>query len=178
MLLGLRIYCQPDFAYLEIDPDQRTLGLCDWLTNYSRTRSSLHDNYGLDKGCQGKLAIRNFNENNLYDLAVLILPIAICGIGLAWYNWARFGSVFEFGLRYQLTSTDYLNSGNTLFSIGNIIGKFVQLFNPYFCDHTPIFPMSRRLRTLAQTKEWLDCFSRFLIFYWDSSLQPRLSKNK
>ncbi len=38
--------------------------------------------------------------------AVLALPLAIGLSALGWYNWARFGSVFETGLRYQLTDTN------------------------------------------------------------------------
>jgi hypothetical protein len=32
------------------------------------------------------------------------LPLGVCGAGLAWYNWARFGNPLEFGLHYQLGS--------------------------------------------------------------------------
>jgi hypothetical protein len=31
-----------------------------------------------------------------------VLPAGICGLGLAWYNWARFDSPFDFGLLHQL----------------------------------------------------------------------------
>jgi len=31
-------------------------------------------------------------------------PIAICGVSLLWYNFARFGNPLEFGTNYQLTS--------------------------------------------------------------------------
>jgi len=34
----------------------------------------------------------------------LALPYAIIGGALAWYNFARFGSIFEFGASYQLTA--------------------------------------------------------------------------
>jgi hypothetical protein len=34
---------------------------------------------------------------------VLGLPVALGILAVAWYNWARFGSVFETGLRYTLT---------------------------------------------------------------------------
>jgi hypothetical protein len=34
---------------------------------------------------------------------VTIVPLAITAGALAWYNYARFGSIFEFGHRYQLT---------------------------------------------------------------------------
>jgi len=33
----------------------------------------------------------------------LIIPILLCGVGLAWYNYARFENILEFGHRYQLT---------------------------------------------------------------------------
>lgn len=39
--------------------------------------------------------------------AFLCAPLAIATAGLAWYNWARFGSVLEFGLTYQLANVNY-----------------------------------------------------------------------
>lgn len=33
-------------------------------------------------------------------------PAALCGLALAWYNDARFGSPFEFGVKYQLNDSD------------------------------------------------------------------------
>lgn len=35
--------------------------------------------------------------------ASLLLPLIAGGAALGWYNWARFDSPFEFGLRYQIT---------------------------------------------------------------------------
>jgi hypothetical protein len=35
--------------------------------------------------------------------AALLLPLIAGGAALGWYNWARFDSPFEFGLRYQIT---------------------------------------------------------------------------
>jgi hypothetical protein len=40
-------------------------------------------------------------------LAFLCTPLALAAIGLGWYNWARFNSVFEFGLTYQLATVNY-----------------------------------------------------------------------
>jgi hypothetical protein len=34
------------------------------------------------------------------------IPLAVTGAAMLWYNAARFGDPFEFGLRYQLTSVD------------------------------------------------------------------------
>jgi hypothetical protein len=50
-------------------------------------------------------------------LAVAI-PVTLCGLGLLWYNWARFGSVTEFGVTYQL-------SVNRIEGIRPAFGKFL-----------------------------------------------------
>lgn len=39
--------------------------------------------------------------------AALGIPLLLAAIGLGWYNWTRFGSILEFGLKYQLTNVDY-----------------------------------------------------------------------
>lgn len=46
-------------------------------------------------------------------------PAAACGGGLALYNWLRFGSIFEFGLRYQLAGIDQLTV--PLFGLRNLL---------------------------------------------------------
>lgn len=48
-------------------------------------------------------AIKDFSN---YFLA-LSLPLVVVGAGLAIYNFARFESIFEFGLTYQLANVDY-----------------------------------------------------------------------
>ena len=49
-------------------------------------------------------------------IAAIGLPLAI-GIGiLGWYDWARFGSVFETGFSYQLTTTFLQQYSRVLFS--------------------------------------------------------------
>jgi hypothetical protein len=35
-------------------------------------------------------------------LLATFLPVALCGLGLLYFNWARFGSVSEFGMHFQL----------------------------------------------------------------------------
>ena len=39
-------------------------------------------------------------------LAAAIVPAAVVGLGLAWYNYARFGNITEFGIKYQFASID------------------------------------------------------------------------
>ncbi len=40
-------------------------------------------------------------------LAAIGVPLLMAVSGLSWYNWARFESIFEFGIKYQLTNVDY-----------------------------------------------------------------------
>jgi len=64
--------------------------------------------------------------------AALIAPLLVTGIVLAWYNWARFETVFEFGLYYQLAAFDLQANYSALFSrvyiVQNIYNYF---FNPF-----------------------------------------------
>lgn len=45
-------------------------------------------------------------KGKLLPLAVLMVPYILVAAVLMWYNYARFGSVFDFGQNYQLTVTD------------------------------------------------------------------------
>jgi len=59
------------------------------------------------------------------------LPLMIGGIGYGWYNYARFGSVTEFGLRYQLTSYNLYESLDETFSLEYIAPNLYKtLLNP------------------------------------------------
>jgi hypothetical protein len=42
-------------------------------------------------------------SNSVRSFAAAILPLAFIACSLFWYNYIRFGSIFEFGHRYQLT---------------------------------------------------------------------------
>lgn len=39
----------------------------------------------------------------LQEIVPLFIPLVIGAVVIGWYNWARFDSPFEFGLRYQIT---------------------------------------------------------------------------
>ena len=53
-------------------------------------------------------------------MAALGVPLALGAAALGWYNWARFGSPTEFGLRYQLTLIDLYALYSQAFSISYI----------------------------------------------------------
>ena len=46
-------------------------------------------------------------KNSIMILLALGIPLLIGAALLGWYNWARFGSITEFGVTYMLTNTDY-----------------------------------------------------------------------
>jgi hypothetical protein len=62
----------------------------------------------------------------------LTAPLLTTGLLLAWYNWARFDSIFEFGLYYQLAAFNLQANYSALFSrvyvVQNIYNYF---FNPF-----------------------------------------------
>jgi hypothetical protein len=67
----------------------------------------------------------------LLNLSAMGIPLLLVAVGLSWYNWARFGSIFEFGLRFQLASANY-NEFNSLFSTHYIYQNFLNYFTrPY-----------------------------------------------
>lgn len=64
-------------------------------------------------------------------LLAFTLPIAIGGLGYAWYNYARFSSVTEFGYRYQLTSYNLFQKIDETFAIDYLPPNLYKtLFNP------------------------------------------------
>jgi hypothetical protein len=54
-------------------------------------------------------------------LISLAVPMLLGLVGLGWYNWARFGSVTEFGMTYQLAAIDLTANYDSLFSTSYIL---------------------------------------------------------
>jgi len=70
------------------------------------------------------------------DLILLFFPLMLFAIGIAWFNFARFGSIFETGLRYQLTGDALPEDLSQLFAIRYIIPNlYLNLIQPF--DFTP-----------------------------------------
>jgi hypothetical protein len=58
------------------------------------------------------------------------LPLALGAAGLGWYNWARFGNVFETGISYQLTGVPLRQIGPGVYSPAFILQNlYIYLFN-------------------------------------------------
>lgn len=75
-------------------------------------------------------------KDGIRDLILLALPFAVVGSGIMYYNFIRFGSPFDFGSAYNLTTNDVTRRG---FEIGRTgLGLFTYLFQtPSF---TATFP--------------------------------------
>lgn len=78
-------------------------------------------------------ARRNNKTTVQFIPAMLALSVTL-GMGLAilgWYNWARFNSVFESGLHYQLVNMDLQKNGSKLFSPAYVLQNlYVYFLNP------------------------------------------------
>jgi hypothetical protein len=65
------------------------------------------------------------------NLLALGLPFGLGVLCLGWYNWARFGSVFETGLRYALTFTNLDKFHSESFSLSYVLPNlWFFLLNP------------------------------------------------
>jgi hypothetical protein len=73
-------------------------------------------------------------------------PYLTVGIALMYYNYIRFGSIFEFGSSYQLTINDMSNLSNRFMTIG--MGIVCSLFSiPYFLPNFPFVQVHNNLLT-------------------------------
>ena len=57
-------------------------------------------------------------RHGITEAIAFVLPVVLVAIGLMWYNAARFGSPFDFGANYNLTSNDMTRRG---FSVGRTV---------------------------------------------------------
>ncbi len=81
-------------------------------------------------------------KKRLITLCCLAVPLAAGAGGLMWYNYTRFGSVLEFGARYQLTVSDI--SYNRAPGLGGLLtGVYHYLLQPpYLSLDFPYFGLS------------------------------------
>lgn len=78
------------------------------------------------------------------SLTALFAPLCIGAILLGWYNWARFGSVTEFGFYYALTTNNLQKIRANIFSPLYILQNLYNyLLNSYAVS--PIFPVLKIL---------------------------------
>ena len=74
------------------------------------------------------------------QLLGFIIPISLFAIGLAMFNYARFGRILESGLRYQLTGSALPEDFRLLFSTDYFLpNAYLSLFRPIRIDQS-VFP--------------------------------------
>lgn len=77
-------------------------------------------------------------SQKICQAAAFAVPTLIGAAGVMWYNYARFGSVFEFGAKYQLTVHDVSEYAVTaLLFLPALKYYFFQL--PYYMSEAPYF---------------------------------------
>ncbi len=77
-----------------------------------------------------------FSKKGLKATVLFLLPYVVVAIGLMYYNYIRFDSVFDFGANYNLTTNDMTKRG---FVLGRSpLGIFMYLFQP--AVYSPRFP--------------------------------------
>ena len=77
-----------------------------------------------------------FNKNGIKNLVALAVPFVIVAAGIMYYNYIRFGSPFDFGSAYNLTTNDVTKRGFNMGRTG--LGIFTYLFQPP--QFTAVFP--------------------------------------
>lgn len=85
------------------------------------------------------------NKKNILKILLLVgIPYLLVGISLMYYNHIRFGSIFEFGARYQLTMNDMRNLKSRLITIP--AGFICNLFNiPTFIARFPFIEVNSNI---------------------------------
>lgn len=69
---------------------------------------------------------------SLPDISALLIPLMAGGLGVAWYNWARFDSPLEFGFRYTITILDLSKQSGLIFQPSYLLPNlYVYLFQPF-----------------------------------------------
>lgn len=92
---------------------------------------------------KNKLKDKKSRKKGIQQLIGFALPYVIVAALLMWYNYARFGSPFDFGANYNLTTNDMTSRGFHLDRLP--LGTYMYLFQP-LCFETN-FPFIRNVTT-------------------------------
>ena len=64
--------------------------------------------------------------------SVLFIPLIAGAVAIGWYNWARFDSILEFGLRYQITTYNLNERMDEVFQLKYFFSNlYVYIFQPF-----------------------------------------------
>ena len=88
--------------------------------------------------------------------AAMFVPLAVGAVTLCWYNWARFGSIFETGFRYALAMLDLHEAQRGMFSpVHALPNLYVYFLNPpALYDAFPFFRAVRAEAVIARFRHY------------------------
>ena len=144
---------RPDFYGIPIITGMTfsVYGIYNWLYGiYNEEKRSLRFLIGsiymaLVAGCRPQMLLLTFlaiplffrkyiiekefkTKQGIKELVLLLSPYIVVASGLMFYNFIRFGSPFDFGSNYQLTTNDVTKRGFNMGRTG--LGFFTYLFQP------------------------------------------------
>ncbi len=116
------------------------------------------------------------SKKGVLNLVALAVPVVVVASGIMYYNYIRFGSPFDFGSSYNLTTNDVTNRGIVFGRTG--LGLFTYLLQPP--QFTAVFPFIKAVnietnyigKTITEY-----CFGGMITslpFLWTLFLLPRV----
>lgn len=69
-----------------------------------------------------------FSKRGMKNTCSILAPFLVVGLGIMYYNFARFGNPFDFGANYNLTGNDMTHRGIDMYR--NFLGIYEYLFQP------------------------------------------------
>ena len=121
---------------------------------------------------------RLFSRKGMVELVLFALPFVLVAAGLMWYNAARFGSPFDFGANYNLTSNDMTKRGFSAARIGPAILYYLFAPNPMsatFPYLSTIQPVTNAVGLTIVEQHYGGLFACFP-FLWIFALLPLLRR--
>jgi hypothetical protein len=111
--------------------------------------------------------------------SLIWIPLALIVLGLGWYNLARFDSVFEFGLRYQLANADYskfTDPFSIIYIKDNLYNYFLSPFIiqgkfPYFVPIENVFSNERMTGIIYASTSLFFIFTPIFRFLYAGNFQ-------
>lgn len=98
ILMALSVGCRPNFALASFMVLPLVLNGLAKSGGFKKTKGKRKNLINYIKAV--------FSKKNITAIVVFAVPYVIIGLGLMYYNYIRFGSIAEFGAKYQLTVYD------------------------------------------------------------------------
>lgn len=86
-----------------------------------------------------------FSMKGMQNTCSMLVPFFVVGVGIMYYNYARFGNPMDFGANYNLTSNDMTHRGIKLYR--NFLGIYEYLLQPLNIKSTFPFMETIQLQT-------------------------------